>query len=91
MRLNKTLFKIFAVLVLLTLGLTFFHHHWDGQNQHDCAVCQFIQQTVCVLALVLFAWASGLRKKSSFSVSPLDFVSLLFSSNLRGRSPPLFS
>ncbi len=85
---QKTIFKIFAILLLAGLALTLFHHHVDGQHLSDCAVCRLAAQIFGVVLLALVFITRMVSRRFSAS-APKTFFSLSLTPNLLGRAPPV--
>jgi len=90
-KLKKAIFIALVLLSVASLFLISFHHH-EAQDQgtHDCSVCLFAHATAYVL---VFFMGLGLVSlfRTFFRPRFKSFSSLLVSSGLQGRAPPLFS
>src|SRR3990167_2498164 len=88
----KFLFAAMAVFLLFSFFFVLFHHHADGQEHADCIICRLTQQIVGFFVLTIAALI-GLSQSSKrfFVVSIHNFVSLLFSSKLQNRAPPVLA
>jgi len=92
MKLNtkKITIILIACLILGGFALSFFHHHDDGLEHHDCVVCHLVQ---AVKALAILAAVFLVRLVFAHFL-PFDqkvFVSTSLPSNLLARAPPHFS
>lgn len=89
---RKKTFVVIAVFFLLfSVFLVLFHHHQDGQNKQDCAVCRLVQQIVFCFALGLAILITVPSRSQKFFETFRGFTSLLFTLKLHSRAPPLLS
>jgi len=79
-----------AFLLLAGLVLAFLHHHEDGKDEQQCAVCHFVKHLVYFFVLMVTLLGTLLSRAFSF-VPPKKLTSLLLDSSLHGRSPPVLS
>ncbi len=85
---KKPLLILIAALILIGLTGAFLHHHNDAQDSINCTVCHFVRQIACFLGVLLVLLFSETPK--SFLVPSFSrFTSLLASSQLKTRAPPL--
>jgi hypothetical protein len=89
---QKVILIILSLLLFITVFITLLHHHADGQQHGDCAVCRLVQQIVgfFILALISF-FGLMLNVQSFFRDTPLKSVQIFLVTGLSGRAPPFFS
>ena len=90
---QKLLFALVAIFILVGFFFVLFHHHPDGEDHRaDCIVCRLVQYLVGLFALALIALISLIRNFKGIVGSFLRiFISLLLSSSLRDRAPPVLA
>ncbi len=90
---HRLLFVLVAIFLLVGLFFVLFHHHADGQDHPEhCFICRLAQQIVSFFVLAVAALIGlSLSSKRHFVISLRSFISLLFSSKLQNRAPPVFA
>ncbi len=83
---------ILALMTVLSLFGAFLHHHSDGHEPHDCAVCRLVQAVSAALLFVAVFLLLAPARTQNFALSSKEpFQSLLLTVSLKDRAPPVFS
>jgi hypothetical protein len=90
-RKGSKLLLVLAAFLLISFTLAFFHHHSEGQQSDDCDVCAFVHHLAGYLVISILGLIGSLLAQRWLRIFSQSFNSLLRSSTLQGRAPPLFS
>ncbi|MBI4970871.1 MAG: hypothetical protein HZC17_03420 [Candidatus Omnitrophica bacterium] len=90
-RAHKFLVIFLALILLAGFGAVLFHHHDDGVDHSDCAVCHFVKQITG--SLIFASIIAGLLFSSKkFAVPASEKLGLFdFISHLKNRAPPVLA
>jgi len=86
---RKLLFVLIALILLASFTSVLIHHHDDGEEHSDCAVCHLAKIVTGILILASI-FVGAIFSSKRFNVLKSQFFnSLQLVSQLQSRAPPV--